>query len=197
MRASTHFSARSRMNDGRKECQTLVRPDEAGNEVRAEDVGDEHRRVRLVPLRIRLRARGRLDDDGLLPRKQNLTVYLWADRAPLIEAGPHSRGGAACTSTPEDSTSSSRHPPRAVLPEAEVSLPARSAPDIAVRFAYSPVRLADQPEIATRELTRGGRCYFVSRMTGRPSFPAPTMMTFVFGDCASFSVASTPFHRSS
>lgn len=40
-------------------------------------------------------------------------------------------------------------------------------------------------------------CYLVSRITGRPSFPDPTMMTLVLGELASFSVASTPFHRRS
>lgn len=35
--------------------------------------------------------------------------------------------------------------------------------------------------------------YFVSRISGNPSFP-PTMITFVFGEFASFSVASIPFH---
>ncbi len=39
--------------------------------------------------------------------------------------------------------------------------------------------------------------YFVSRITGNPSLPAPTMITFVLAELASFSVASTPFHRRS
>jgi hypothetical protein len=34
----------------------------------------------------------------------------------------------------------------------------------------------------------------VFRMTGNPSFPEPTIITFEFGDSANFSVASMPFH---
>ncbi len=41
------------------------------------------------------------------------------------------------------------------------------------------------------------RSYFVSKIKGSPSLPAPIMITFAFCDAAIFSVASMPFHRSS
>ena len=50
-------------------------------------------------------------------------------------------------------------------------------------------RLSSRDDLALR--------HFVSSITGNPSFPDPMIMTFVFGEFASFSVASTPFHRSS
>lgn len=47
-----------------------------------------------------------------------------------------------------------------------------------------------------RLLLRLLQTYFVSSISGKPSFPAPMITIFALVDVANFSVASIPFHLS-